>query len=77
MRAKRKSSTSDMITAEEKTQGDVGFTDYKAYFSFSGGMCAIMTILLISVGSSLMQMLPPYILTEWSKKSEKEFFDDS
>jgi hypothetical protein len=58
--------------AEEKAVGNVGLKDWLDLLSYSIGCSALVIYILLSIISSIAQLVPSYILAYWSAMSLEE-----
>lgn len=55
-----------MVVDEIKHEGGIKFQDFVDLFSFSIGKCGIFLYIFISILCAVLQLLPSYILAEWT-----------
>ena len=70
--AKDKKKSDDLIIAEEKSAGNVGFTTYGKFFGLSCGWIVNIFILLFSVTPAIIQGFLRYFIADWVALSYEE-----
>lgn len=63
----------DLVVAEEKLEGGIGFRDFSNLFAFSPcGLGGLFLFLAFQGLSAALQLAPSYILSRWSKLELEE-----
>jgi len=60
------------MVQEKKMEGNIGLRDYMNLFSFSIGSTAIVIYFLIAIATSLIQLVPSFVLAKWTKMDLEE-----
>jgi hypothetical protein len=55
----------DLIAAEDKDIGGVGYKDYKNLLSFGGGCCAVFLYFFMTCICTALQLAVSYIIVMW------------
>jgi hypothetical protein len=54
-----------LVTQDLKDEGEIKWKDFKDFFSYSYGCTGIVILVIISILTSILQLLPSLWLTEW------------
>jgi hypothetical protein len=63
---KEKDKKQNLVVEEETLHGNIGLRDYMNLFSFSIGNAAIIIYIILAVVTSLVQLIPSYVITKWT-----------
>lgn len=62
----------DLVVAEERLSGNVGWQDYKNLFSFSIGVAAIFLYVFVALAAAVLQLGPSWAIARFTNLSLEE-----